>query len=157
MAKDILRKLVSVYLGSLLICGVITLLVGCTHTKYIEVERVKTDSVFISIKDTIREKTFIEIERRDSVHEREYTDSLGVQHHDIEHYIYGTTNKDKEKEVITQTEYIEVKGDSIPYPVYVEKEPTRWEKAKIKAGELSMAALAALFILGGVALFLKKR
>lgn len=157
---NILRDFFTAYFWSLVLCGTLTLFVGC-KTRYIEVERVKTDSVFVSVFDTIRESNtiYVEIEKRDSVHEREYTDSLGIVHNDRDHYIFNSKVEDKnrEKEVITQVEYIEVKGDSIPYPVVVEKELSKWEKFKLDMGELFMTIALVGVIICGILLYLKRK
>lgn len=111
----------------------LTLLCGCANTKYVPVEKVRTE-----YKDKIRE-----VHTTDSV-----TDTRFV-------YVKGDTVIDwrdrvkwREK-LVHDTINIE-RTDSIPVPYPVEKELTKWQQAKQDFGGY---AFAAVFILLGVFLF----
>lgn len=120
--------------------------VGCKQIKYVEVEKIHTDSVFVHTTDTIKENIFLYIEKTDSVHEREYTDSLGVVHNDKEHFYGGVVYRDREKEVIHDSIFVEAKVDSIPYKVEVEKELTKCVQVKVVFGEIFLYVIGAAIL-----------
>lgn len=107
----------------------IMLLYGCKPTKYIEVEKI--------VKD-VEYKTLIE---RDSIYLHDST------------YIY--VNGDTFRQTIIQDRYIYKllhdtayvsHVDSIPYPVFVEKELSRWQNLKLQIGGYALGALITVLL-----------
>lgn len=128
--------------------------VGCKQIKYVEVDKVHTDSIFIHTSDTIKEKVFMYIEKQDSVHEREYVDSMGVKHKETERFHNNNTSKEKEVKIVHDSIFIEAKVDSIPIIVEVEKELAKCEKVKMVFGEIFLWFIGFVFAgLIGIAVY----
>ena len=120
---------------------VLLLLTGCrTVTEVVEVERVRTDTVY----KTKTEKEYVF--RHDSIHIREHGDTLYI---DRTHTIY------KDKAVHDTVR--ELLRDSIHYPVpvpeYVERELTWWQRTRMTLGDLSLIVL----LVAGAVVIIKKR
>ena len=107
------------------------LLSGCTTTKYIPVETIKTDTVYqAKIK---RDSVYL----HDSVYVKEWQKGDTIfRYRDRWHTKYV------EKEVHDTLYQSRVDSIAVPYPV--EKELTWWQAKKIEFGELSMLIMAGL-------------
>lgn len=149
----------------LYVCIILTLcLCGCTTTKYVPVETVRTQYVvadttaiydrLMRLFESLREKEM----RSDSLVDRsKETVILNEQgdttRHDKERTVYRSTNRERELEhKVTQQDSIinalrlqlqSQKIDSVAVPYPVERELTRWERAKVDWGGWAMAAAAA--------------
>lgn len=106
-----------------------SLSVGCSLVRYVPVESVRTDSVFVyrnvTSALTIKDSVYID-KTRDTVR--------------VVIYKYVGERYDK-----TDTVYIN-KTDSVAVPYPVERELGKWEQAKMDYGGKAMAILAALFV-----------
>ena len=116
----------------LLLCvlALAALLAGCRAVRYVPVETVRTDSVYLNRvqRDSVA--------RYDSIHVREKGDTVTVERYK---YVY----RDRWR---TDTVYVE-RRDSVPVPCPVERGLTRWERVKLEAGGwavgIVLAAVAA--------------
>lgn len=113
-------------------------LTGCTSTKYVPVETVRTE-----YKDNVRE-----IHTTDSVVDTRFV------------LVKGDTVVDWRDRVrwrdrlVHDSIYIE-RHDSIPVPYPVERRLSRWEQTKINYGGMAMGALA--FVLCAAVVWLTKK
>lgn len=156
MIRTIFLVIVSMF--SLLVCS-------CTTTKYLPVERVKTEYVeadttaiydrlmrmFESMRKTeTRNDSLVDYGRETVV----LNESGDTTRHDRERIVYRSTNREMELEqkVSTQDSIIDalrlqltsVKSDSIPVPYPVERQLSRWERTKVDWGGWAMLALAVI-------------
>jgi len=118
------------------------LLTSCRSVKYVPVESVRTETKYV---DKL-------VQKHDSVY----------LHDSIFSYIKGDTvfwNKYRTKYVnkyIFGTDSIYLnKTDSIRVPYPIEKELTRWQKAEMNTGKITIIALILLVVSSGVYVFVK--
>lgn len=127
----------SVILTSLLISALIS---GCTTTKYVPVENVKTEyrdrEVEKLITDTIRDTRFVWVKGDTVIDIREKERIKRVEIHD--------------------TCYIE-QTNTIREPYPVERELTKWEKAKMDFGGMAFGGVAIAICIAVVWLIKKFR
>lgn len=127
----------SVILTSLLISALIS---GCTTTKYVPVENVKTEyrdrEVEKLITDTIRDTRFVWVKGDTIIDIREKERIKRVEIHD--------------------TCYIE-QTNTIREPYPVERELTKWEKAKMDFGGMAFGGVAIAICIAVVWLIKKFR
>lgn len=110
---------------------------SCRSVKYVPVETVRVDSLYL----TIHERDSIHI--KDSIYIREKGDTVFVER-------WRTQYRDRGR---TDTLYIDrTREVQVPYPV--EKELTWWQKAKIEFGEFSVGII---FVLSIVVIWLIKK
>ena len=109
---------------------VLYLLVSCRSVKYVPVEKVRTDTTYITRHE--RDSIFV----HDSVHTKEYQkgDTIFAE-------VIKWCTKYIERQ-IHDTLYVAT-HDSVPVPVPVERELTRWERTKMDWGGWAMGAVAA--------------
>ena len=114
---------------------------SCRSVKYVPVETVKTDSVYVNKvqRDSIR--------LQDSIFVFVKGDTVRIEKYK---YLY----RDR---VVVDTVY-KVQCDTIRVPYPVEKPLTRWQKWKLDLGGFAMAAIAitVLVVVGRVVYKLKK-
>lgn len=134
--KELLALLAPVFLLLLLLLSTS----GCRSIRYVPVETVKHDSIYI----TQHQKDSIYV--HDSIYQKEKGDTLIIEKWHIK-YI--------EKQV-HDTTYVE-KVDSIQVPYTVEKQLTRWQRMKMNAGgwAISLCIVSIIFIILGF-IFRKK-
>lgn len=140
-------------------------LTGCTSTKYVPMERVRTEYVeadtaaiynralraFESLRDRERSSDSLVDRSRETVVLNEQGDTT---RHDRERIIYRATHREKELErkVIEQDSIIgelrerlsSVKVDSVPVPYPVEKKLTCWQQTKMDLGGIAIGAVGAV-------------
>lgn len=111
----------------------VTTLCSCRNVKYIPVETVRADSIFIN--QVQRDSIY----RHDSIYIREKGDTVWMEKYK---YIY----RDK---IVRDTMYIN-RTDTIRDPYPVEKELTRWQQMKLELGGWAFGIIitVALIILG---------
>ncbi len=111
----------------------VTTLCSCRNVKYIPVETVRADSIFIN--QVQRDSIY----RHDSIYIREKGDTVWMEKYK---YIY----RDK---IVRDTMYIN-RTDTIRDPYPVEKELTRWQQMKLELGGWAFGIIitAALIIVG---------
>lgn len=117
-------------------------LCSCRSVKYVPVETVRTDSIYITQlqRDSIYS--------RDSIYIRQEGDTVWAEKY---RYVY----RDK---LIRDTLYLS-RTDSIRVPYPVERELTRWQRMKLELGGWAMGIIiaAALAITGWLVYRLRKR
>lgn len=132
-------KIIMRWIIRFLPCLVI-LLASCTSTKYVPVESVKHDSVYVNqiVKDSVYVKDSVLIVKGDTITEYRYK------------YIYQYKDR-------TDTLFI-TKTDTIRVPYPVERPLTRWEQLKDRAGGVVMFVLiiTLLIVFGKLVYKLKK-
>lgn len=139
-------------------------LTGCTNTKYVPVERVRTERVeadttaiynrLLSYFEAMRQKET----SRDSLidHTKETVilkENGDTARHDRERIVYRASHREKELErelrqrdsVVNdlRTQLQSVKADSIPVPYPVERKLSWWEQTKMDLGGFALAVIAA--------------
>lgn len=121
--------------------SVCLMIVSCRGVKYVPVETVKTDSVYVNKvqRDSIR--------LQDSIFVFVKGDTVRIEKYK---YLY----RDR---VVVDTVY-KAQCDTIRVPYPVEKPLTRWQKWKLDLGGFAMAAIAiaVLVVVGRVVYKLKK-
>lgn len=132
-------KIIMRWIIRFLPCLVI-LLASCTSTKYVPVESVKHDSVYVNqiVKDSVYIKDSVLIVKGDTITEYRYK------------YIYQYKDR-------TDTLFI-TKTDTIRVPYPVERPLTRWEQLKDRAGGVVMFVLiiTLLIVFGKLVYKMKK-
>lgn len=112
------------------------LLTACKHTEYVTVPEYHTDTLRV-VQNT-----------RDSIHIR---DSILVQMKG-DSVLVDRWHKEYVLKEVHDTLY-QSRTDSVPYPVpvpeYIEKELTRWQKAKMHFGLVFMGVLGVAVCIGG--------
>lgn len=109
----------------------LSLLSSCTTTKYIEVEKVRTDTTYITKWQ--RDSIYL----KDSTHVSEKGDIVRIEH-------WHTEWRDRwNRDTVYQATH-----DTIPqpYPVpeYVEKELSWWQRTQMYAGDVMLVVLLVL-------------
>ena len=121
--------------------SVCLMIVSCRSVKYVPVETVKTDSVYVNKvqRDSIR--------LQDSIFVFVKGDTVRIEKYK---YLY----RDR---VVRDTVRL-VERDSVQVPVPVEKELSRWQRWKLDLGGFAMAAIVitVLVVVGRVVYKLKK-
>lgn len=136
---------------------------GCTNTKYVPIESVRTEYVnadTTAIFNRLRSyfEALVQKETsRDSLIDREretvvLKENGDTARHDRERIVYVSSHREKELEheltrrdsVIDKlrTQLASVKSDSIPIPYPVERKLSRWEQAKMDFGGMALGAVA---------------
>lgn len=132
-------KIIMRWIIRFLPCLVI-LLASCTSTKYVPVESVKHDSVYVNqiVKDSVYVKDSVLIVKGDTITEYRYK------------YIYQYKDR-------TDTLYI-TNTDTIRVPYPAERPLTRWEQLKDRAGGVVMFVLiiTLLIVFGKLVYKMKK-
>lgn len=136
-------KIIMRWISRFLPCLVLMLtsaICSCTSTKYVPVESVKHDSVYLNkiVKDSVYIKDSVLIVKGDTITEYRYK------------YIYQYKDR-------TDTLYF-TKTDTIRVPYPVERPLTRWEQLKDRAGGIVMFVLiiTLLIVFGRLVYKLKK-
>lgn len=151
-------------------------LCGCTTTKYVPVETVRTeyreaDTAAIYGRDrSFFEAMFRREHSSDSVIDRSketvvLKENGDTARHDKERTVYVSSRREKELEhKVRQSDSIiaalrlrleSVKTDSVPVPYPVERKLSRWEQAKMDFGGEAIVALV-IIVIAAVAWLIKK-
>ena len=117
----------------LFVLAVLSMLAGCRQVRYVPVETVRLDSIYLT--QTLRDS----IVRYDSVYVRDRGDTLYVERWK---YLY------RDKVRVDTMVSVRVDTLSVPYPV--ERELTRWQRLKLELGGWAFGIIltAALVIVG---------
>lgn len=125
------------YVAYIIILLALAICSSCRSIKYVPVETIRTDSLYL----TVHERDSIHI--KDYIYIREKGDTVFVER-------WRTQYRDRGR---TDTLYIDrTREVQVPYPV--EKELTWWQKAKIEFGEFSVGII---FVLSIVVIWLIKK
>lgn len=101
------------------VCIVLTLFFGCRSVKYVPVETVRTDSVYVD--RLTRDSVYL----RDSVWVNRYVDGDTV-------YVDKVSMKYRYRDRWRHDTVAVVRRDSVRVPVPVERDLTRWQQARLK-------------------------
>ena len=125
--KDCLRGA----LWGLLVCWLITLLAGCKTVRYVPVETVRTDSVYVD--RYARDSVYL----RDSVYVNRWTQGDTV-------YVDKVVTRYKYKDRLRHDTVAVVRVDSVRVPYPIEKDLGWWEKTKIGVFPILIGMIAVL-------------
>ena len=103
---------------------------ACKSVKYVPVETVKTDSIYLS--KLIRDSIYV----HDSIYVKEKNDT-------VFQYRYKYIYKDV---AVHDTAYIE-RTDTISVPYPIEAQLTKWEKFKMKTGTITIIAVIIIILI----------
>lgn len=135
--KMVLTMIGTIFLAGLLMIGI---LCSCTSVRYVPVESVKTDSIYIN-------KLQVDsIYMQDSVYVKEKGDTI---------YMYKFKYLDRYK-MLTDTMYVN-RTDTIYNVVEVEKPLTKWQKVKLDLGGFAFGGIVVLAIIAIFALIRKRK
>lgn len=124
-------RLLLTYFVAVLLVLIVLLCSGCTTTKYVPVETIKTDTVYQSMIE--RDSVYL----HDSVYVKEWQKGDTVfRDRDRWHTKYV------EREVHDTLYQSRVDSIAVPYPV--EKSLSWWQRKKIEFGELAMFIIVGL-------------
>lgn len=161
-----------------LIIWAVVAIAGCSPTKYVPVETVRTEYVEADTTGLYeRMRSFFESQRlketsSDSLIDRTketvvLKENGDTARHDKERIVYVASHREKELEhkVQQQDSTIKslrlqlesVKSDSIPVPYPVEKQLTKWEQTKMDFGGIAIGAIIAVACVAVVWLIKKFR
>ena len=153
-------KTVKALLAALLcavLCG------GCTPTRYVPVETVRTEyrykdnAELLDVVKSLTERLYQKERQVDSLmrsrNERLVLNDKGdTLRHDTELVVYRASHREKELERLLESKsdsirelrqrLESVKSDSIPVPYPVERELTRWQQTKMDFGGFALGGLA---------------
>lgn len=153
-------------------------LCGCTTTKYVPVETVRTEyreADTTAIYDSLRsffESLYSRETSSDSVVERNketvvLKENGDTARHDKERIVYVSSRREKELEhKLSQKDSVidalrlqlaSVKADSIPVPYPVERKLSRWEQTKMDLGGIAMGGVAVALCVAVIWLIRKFR
>lgn len=160
------------------VTAAVWLLCGCTATKYVPVESVRTEYVgkdnaeLLNIIKSLSEQITQKDRRIDSLmrsrNERLVLNDRGdTLRHDTELIVYRSSHREKELERLVEAQNDSIselrqrlestKADSIPAPYPVERKLTKWEQVKMAYGGEAIIALAVVVIAAVVWLIKKFR
>jgi hypothetical protein len=133
--RDYFKMLLTMFFTMFLL-----LMASCTSVRYVPVESVKTDSIYIN-------KLQVDsIYMQDSVYIKEKGDTIYM-------YKYKYLNRYK---LLTDTMYI-CKTDTINNVVEVEKPLTKWQKVKLDLGGFAFGGIVVLAIIAIFAVIRKRK
>ena len=115
----------------LLACAVLTLLFGCTTTKYVPVPSISVDSVYVD--RWLRDSVYL----HDSVFVNQWTQGDTV-------FVDKVVTKYKYKDRLRHDTVAVVRVDSVRVPYPVEKELSWWEKTRLYSFPVLVAMVAVL-------------
>ncbi|WP_291529247.1 hypothetical protein [Bacteroides sp. UBA939] len=125
-----MRRLSIVGLLALVAMGIVMSLAGCSPVRYVPIESVKYDSVYIN------KIQYDSIYHRDSIYVEKNGDTTTIYK---DRYLY---------KYLFRTDTVQVtRVDSVQVPYPVEKKLTRWQKIKIELGGWSMGIILSFAII----------
>lgn len=132
-------------LGGVLVCILVSLFVGCKSIRYIPVETVTTDSIYVDryLRDSIYQRDSVFVNQW-MVGDTVYQDKV------IWKYVY----RDK---VRYDTVSI-LRSDSVRVPYPVEHQLTKWEQIRLDVGgwAIGVVIITILIVIGCIVYKLKK-
>lgn len=134
--KMLITMIATLFLSGLLM---IAMLCSCTSVRYVPVESVKTDSIYINKVEVDS------IYMQDSIYIKEKGDTIYM-------YKYKYLNRYK---LLTDTMYVN-RTDTIYNVVEIEKPLTKWQKVKLDLGGFAFGGIVMLAIIAIFALIKRK-
>lgn len=126
------RKNIAGMILAISVCvTMVACLASCKQIEYVPVERVKLDSIYMTLH------TRDSIYSRDSIYVKEKGDTV-FKYRD--RYLFV-------ERAVRDTAYIE-RRDSVQVPYPVEKKLTRWQQFKLDVGGFALLAVAAVVLIG---------
>lgn len=116
----------------LIACVIISILCGCRSTRYVPVERVRTEykDRVVAVHDTVRDSVLMlnYVYRHDSVSALSRGDTVYVERWHTLLQSSSLRNRAERSKAVHDTLYVD-RTDSVRVPVPVERKLTKWEKA----------------------------
>ncbi len=156
------RRIKGAVLRTALLVAVMTGMCGCTNTRYVPVETVRTEYVgkdnteLLNIIKSLTERLYQKERQVDSLMQsnRELlvlSEKGDTLRHDRETIVYRASHREKELERLLESKsdsirelrqrLESVKSDSIPVPYPVERKLTWWEQTKMDFGGIALCGL----------------
>lgn len=150
------------WLLGLIACAIITLLAGCKTTKYVPVERVRTEykDRVVAVHDTVRDSVLIlnDVYRHDSVSVRMKGDTVYVERWHTLRQTAVDKGRTLQSIAAHDTLYL-TRTDSVRVPVPVERKLTKWERTFMIAKDVFAVAgvVVTLAVMAFVVVWLIER
>ena len=172
------RRIKGAVLRTALLVAVITGMCGCTNTRYVPVETVRTEYVgkdnteLLNIIKSLTERLYQKERQVDSLMQsnRELlvlSEKGDTLRHDRETIVYRASHREKELERLLESKsdsirelrqrLESVKSDSIPVPYPVEKQLTKWQQTKMDFGGIAIGVIIAVVCIAVIWLIKKFR
>ncbi|WP_289755666.1 hypothetical protein [uncultured Duncaniella sp.] len=156
------RRIKGAVLRTALLVAVMTVLCGCTNTRYVPVETVRTEYVgkdnteLMNVIKALTERLYQKERQVDSLMQsnRELlvlSEKGDTLRHDRETIVYRASHREKELERLLESKsdsirelrqrLESVKSDSIPVPYPVERKLTWWQQTKMDLGGFALGGL----------------
>lgn len=150
------------WLTAIAVLCMIMLLSGCKTTRYVPVERMRTEykDRVVAVHDTVRDSVLVlnDVYRHDSVSVLSRDDTVYVESWHTLLQSIQLRNRAERSKAAHDTLYV-TRTDSVRVPVPVERKLTKWERVKMDFGTVAMviAALAIIAGLGVLAWWLRRK
>lgn len=150
------------WLTAIAVLCMIMLLSGCKTTRYVPVERMRTEykDRVVAVHDTVRDSVLVlnDVYRHDSVSVLSRDDTVYVERWHTLLQSIQLRNRAERSKAAHDTLYV-TRTDSVRVPVPVERKLTKWERVKMDFGTVAMviAALAIIAGLGVLAWWLRRK
>lgn len=150
------------WLTAIAVLCMIMLLSGCKMTRYVPVERMRTEykDRVVAVHDTVRDSVLVlnDVYRHDSVSVLSRDDTVYVERWHTLLQSIQLRNRAERSKAAHDTLYV-TRTDSVRVPVPVERKLTKWERVKMDFGTVAMviAALAIIAGLGVLAWWLRRK
>lgn len=170
------RRITGAVLRTALLVAVMTVLCGCTNTRYVPVETVRTEYVgkdnteLMNVIKSLTERLYQKDRQVDSLMQsnRELlvlSEKGDTLRHDRETIVYRASHRERELERLLKSKndsirelrqrLESVKSDSIPVPYPVERKLTWWEQTKMDFGGVAIGGL--IVVVCFIALWLARK
>lgn len=152
------------------------LCVSCSHSTYVPLQSVRTDTVYMAKKDSVHIKDSLIVKQvvhvRDSVaihdsvvivrnEQGEVKEKLIVRYRDRWHATVDnlTLQRQIDRYKASNDSLRAVKRDSVSVPVPVEKKLSRWQKIKMDVGGWAIGAMSTVLlgVIGYIVVWLLKK
>lgn len=146
----------------LIACVIISILCGCRSTRYVPVERVRTEykDRAVAVHDTVRDSVLMlnYVYRHDSVSVLSRGDTVYVERWHTLLQSSQLRNRAERSKAVHDTLYVD-RTDSVRVPVPVERKLTKWEKTFMVAKDVFAVAgvVVTLAVMAFVVLWLIER
>ena len=140
------------WLTAIAVLCMIMLLSGCKTTRYVPVERMRTEykDRVVAVHDTVRDSVLMlnDVYRHDSISVMQRGDTVYVERWHTLMLNSQLRNRSERSKVAHDTLYVN-RTDSVRVPVPVERKLTKWERVRLDFGTIAMV-VAAMTIIAGI-------